>query len=141
MLNLLISTNRAKITLKPCLIDDIQQWGFPLNTGERAVDKTPRAKRVAAKPAPNARLHTCVETGSNVHTYVPPPPPAVPKKGWEGNAPKFRGCIRNWGKVVRSTNCVFSFDENRRQTRPPPSPHDVNCAPAVRVHTGSHRQA
>lgn len=28
MLNLLIRTNYAKITLKPCLIDDIQQWEF-----------------------------------------------------------------------------------------------------------------
>ena len=28
MLNLLIRTNYAKITLKPCLIDDTLQWEF-----------------------------------------------------------------------------------------------------------------
>lgn len=99
MLNLLISTNRAKITLKPCLIDSIQQWGFPLNTGERAVDKTPRAKRVAAKPAPNARLHTRVETGSDVHTYVPHPhPPPSSKKGGRGTLQNSEGASGIGGK-------------------------------------------
>lgn len=54
MLNLLIRTNYATITLKPCLRDDTLQVGIPLNTGEQVIDKMPQAKHVVVKCSLNA---------------------------------------------------------------------------------------
>lgn len=94
MLHLLIRTNYAKITLKPRLIDDIQQWEFPLNTGEQATDETPLAKRASAEPGRKSCSHTHVNTASDARTYVSP----SPEKGGRGTLGNFEGASGICGK-------------------------------------------